>query len=160
VTLLITCANAMHDRPSAAELVEAVRLHLTHSVLPALGEPRLRFQTLVAANVLAIVGRELAAGLGAAESEWARLSALLGTSGEQPRDTAALLAKLSDMNAQLCTAIEAGAFDDPASWTSLLRHCRQTAEEKLAVANPAYLERTRQLDRAEAGKQEKTHVSQ
>jgi hypothetical protein len=51
----------MSDRPSAAELVEAVAEFLSGEVLPAAGDHRLKFRTLVAINALAIASRELAA---------------------------------------------------------------------------------------------------
>jgi hypothetical protein len=52
----------MSDRPTAAELVEAVSEFLTGEVLPAAEDHRLKFRTLVAINALAIASRELAAG--------------------------------------------------------------------------------------------------
>ena len=51
-----------HDRPTAAELVEAVREFLETEILPALDDHRLRFRTLVAINGLGIAQRELQAG--------------------------------------------------------------------------------------------------
>jgi hypothetical protein len=48
------------DRPTAPELVEAVREFLEHEILPTLADHRLRFRTLVALNALGIAGRELA----------------------------------------------------------------------------------------------------
>jgi len=48
------------DRPTAAELVEAVREFLESEILPTLDDHRLRFRALVAMNALAIAGRELA----------------------------------------------------------------------------------------------------
>jgi Domain of unknown function (DUF6285) len=47
------------DRPTAAELVDAVREFLERELLPSLMDARLRFHTHVAANALGIVGREL-----------------------------------------------------------------------------------------------------
>ena len=44
----------MNDRPTAAELLAAARQFLEAELIPTLGDARLRFQTLVAANVLAI----------------------------------------------------------------------------------------------------------
>src|SRR5205823_3675344 len=44
----------MADRPGAAELAEAVREFLEAEVLPTVGDARLRFRVLVAANALAI----------------------------------------------------------------------------------------------------------
>jgi hypothetical protein len=50
----------MPDRPTAAELVEAVSEFLSEEVLPAATDHRLKFRTLVAINALAIASRELA----------------------------------------------------------------------------------------------------
>ena len=50
----------MSDRPTAAELVEAVAEFLSEEVLPAATDHRLKFRTLVALNALAIASRELA----------------------------------------------------------------------------------------------------
>ena len=49
----------MNDRPTAAELIDAVRGFLETELLPALADARLRFHALVAANVLAVAQREL-----------------------------------------------------------------------------------------------------
>lgn len=51
----------MPDRPTAAELVEAVREFLSTEVAPAVADHRLRFRTLVAMNALGIALRELQA---------------------------------------------------------------------------------------------------
>jgi hypothetical protein len=49
----------MPDRPSAAELVEAVWEFLGQEVLPSAEDHRQKFRTLVAMNALAIARREL-----------------------------------------------------------------------------------------------------
>lgn len=49
-----------HDRPTAAELAQAVREFLETEILPTLEDHRLRFRTLVAINALGIAERELA----------------------------------------------------------------------------------------------------
>ena len=49
----------MSDRPTAAELVEATREFLESEILPSVGDPRLRFRTLVAINALGIAQLEL-----------------------------------------------------------------------------------------------------
>ena len=51
----------MSDRPTAAELIEAVSEFLSTEILPVTSDPRLRFRTLIALNALAIAQRELAA---------------------------------------------------------------------------------------------------
>ncbi|MCA9991710.1 MAG: hypothetical protein H6666_10905 [Ardenticatenaceae bacterium] len=131
----------MQDQPQATLLIEAVRQHLASQVLPTIAEPRLRFQTLVAANVLDIVVRELTLAEPFSAAEWARLADLLAVPGTMPANAAQRDAALAGLNAALCQAIEAGAFDEPAAWSRLLAHCQQTAIEKLQIANPAYLQR-------------------
>lgn len=63
----------MSDRPTAAELIEAVSEFLSTEVLPAAPDHRLKFRTLVALNALAIAYRELEASdkllLGAEERQ-------------------------------------------------------------------------------------------
>ena len=49
----------MSERPTAPELVEAILEFLGGEILPAVGDQRLRFRTLVAMNALSIVHREL-----------------------------------------------------------------------------------------------------
>lgn len=49
----------MPDRPTAAELIEAVFEFLADEVLPAADDHRMKFRTLVAMNALGIARREL-----------------------------------------------------------------------------------------------------
>jgi hypothetical protein len=51
----------MPDRPTPAELAEAVREFLEGEVLPLMDDHRLKFRTLVALNALGILQRELQA---------------------------------------------------------------------------------------------------
>jgi len=51
-----------HDRPTAAELVEAAREFLESEILPTVTDQRLRFRTLVAINALGIAQRDLESG--------------------------------------------------------------------------------------------------
>jgi hypothetical protein len=53
----------MPDRPTAAELVEAVWEFLGGEVLPNAHDHREKFRTLVAMNALAIARRELESGV-------------------------------------------------------------------------------------------------
>src|SRR5262249_18332763 len=69
--------HPMHDRPTAAELLSAVRQFLETELLPTLSDARLRFQTLVAANVLAVAEREVEAEDQHLREEWEWLSGLL-----------------------------------------------------------------------------------
>lgn len=121
----------MNDRPTAAELVEAVRLFLERELLPALGDPRLKFQALVAANVLGIAGRELASEEATLAEERAALAPLVGDVAAGP-GLGGLRAAVREMNDRLCARIRAGECDD-AALRPLLR--RQVAR-KLEVASP------------------------
>jgi hypothetical protein len=49
----------MPDRPTPAELAEAVREFLEGEVLPLMDDHRMKFRTLVALNALGILQREL-----------------------------------------------------------------------------------------------------
>ena len=133
----------MYDHPTAAELIAAARMQIERNVLPALAEPRLRFQTLVAANVLAIVERELSGGETQLAAAWQRMAELLGNAVPAPPAGAELREALAAQNLALCDAIRAGEFDAGLRRQMLLAHLRRTAEAELAVANPRYLERMR-----------------
>jgi hypothetical protein len=124
----------MQDRPTAAELLEAVRGFLEGEVLPAL-EGTAKFHARVAANVLAVVGRELALEPAHAAAEWRRLDALLGAA-EPPADAAALRQALAARTAVLCERIRAGDADAGPFRAAVLEHLRATTAEKLAIANP------------------------
>ena len=112
--------GAPHDVPTAEQLLEAVREWLERDVMPAV-DGRLRFHARVAVNVLAIVERELALGPAQAEAHRARLSAL-GVADE----------------AELAARIRAGDLDDRLDEVKDLVWA--TVRDKLAVANPRYLD--------------------
>jgi hypothetical protein len=126
----------VHDKPSAAQLVAAVR-----DFLEKVAQPELRghsaFHARVAANALAIVERELALGSEQDAAERERLRALLGRDGE-----------LEAQNRELCRAIRAGeiTLDAP----GLLDHLRATTLAKLAVDQPGYSGYRRALEREDA----------
>ena len=132
----------MFNHPTAAELIAAARMQLEQQVIPCIAEPRLRFQTLVAANVLAIVERELAAGDTHLAAAWRRAGSLLGDAAEQPAGDA-LRAAVTMQARQLCEDIRAGVYDEGPQRQTLLAHLRRTAEEQLLIANPRFLERVK-----------------
>jgi len=113
--------TAPHDAPSAAQLVEAVEEWIRSAVIDGDAEPN-RFHARVAANMLAIVERELSLGPAQARAHDARLASL-GVADD----------------AALAAAIRSGAIGDRAAevraavWASV--------RDKLAVANPRYLDR-------------------
>jgi hypothetical protein len=116
----------LHDRPSAAELVAAVRELLERDVMPAT-EGRIAFHARVATNVLAMVERELAVGPELDAEEHARLVARLGHDGT-----------IAELTSELAAGIRAGAFDDRRA--EVVEDLRATVRAKLAVANPTYAE--------------------
>ncbi len=130
----------MQDRPTVLELLDAVRRFLEHDAVPALDGPR-RFHARVAANVVAIVGRELALGDAQLRAERERLAALLGREGsEAPPAGAALRDDVAALTAALVERIRAGAADREPFRSAVLKHLRATAADKLRIANPRYLE--------------------
>lgn len=118
------------DRPNAAELVEAVREFLSDHVAPNV-EGQLAFHTRVAINALAIVERTMAQGGAMDEAELTRLKELLHPEGDLGDGD------LGELNGELARAIRAGEMDDRRE--ALLAHLRQTAADKIALANPRYL---------------------
>lgn len=129
----------MQDRPTALELIVAVRGFLEDDVVPAL-QGRRRFHALVAANVLAIVERELAGEEEEAlVAEWTALGRLLGEAGEPPPRLAGLRAGVRTRTETLTSRIRAGDADAGA-WASEVRaQVRATVRAKLSVADPRAL---------------------
>jgi Domain of unknown function (DUF6285) len=129
----------MHDRPDALELVTAVRVFLEGELLPALGDARLRFQTLVAAHVLGIVERQLPleeADLHAAAT-W--LAEILHEPRQAAADLTDLRKQVREGNKRLCSAIREGRFDEPTLYRKLGADLRVGIQRKLRVANPRIL---------------------
>jgi hypothetical protein len=108
-----------HDVPSMAEIVEAVREWLEGDVMTS-EDPRLRFHGRVAANMLAMVEREIQLGPSQAAAHTARLAAL----------------GLDD-DRQLASAIRDGSLDDRLE--EVRAAVRASVVAKLEVANPRYL---------------------
>ena len=110
---------APFGRPTAAELVEAVREYLDANVMER-SEGGARFEARVARNALAVVERELLLGHEIAAAHAYRLRDLGIT------DDAALAA-----------AIRAGDFDD--GWEPVASALAASARDELLVAHPSYL---------------------
>jgi hypothetical protein len=111
-----------HGVPTVDELVAAVRAFLTDDVLPAT-EGRLHFNTRVAANVLAMVERELVLGPGYGAAHAERLAAL-GVADD----------------AELAAAIRDGRMDGRGA--ELIALLRRRTVERLSIANPRHLQDT------------------
>jgi len=135
----------MQDRPTATELLAAVRAFLLDEVAPALTEPGPRFRTLIAANVLGIVERELADEESRLVAEWEQLVSLdpAGSPGVPPESLAALRADIVARSRALCARIRAGEADAGPARVAAWAFARWSVEAKLRVANPRYLARLR-----------------
>lgn len=110
---------ALHDRPTASELIEAARGALGDHVLPQL-KGRAAFELRVSLRALGMVRRELELAPGHARLHAAALAAL----------------RVCDER-ELAREIRAGAFDDRRE--QLLGVLRSITRAKLEVANPGYL---------------------
>jgi Domain of unknown function (DUF6285) len=115
----------MQDRPTAVELLEAVREFLERDVMPAT-EGRVRFHSRVAVNALGMLERELRLGpeLDAAERD--RLAALLGHDAD-----------LAALTVELAGRIRDGSLDDRRD--EVVDAVRESVRAKLLVANPDYV---------------------
>ena len=111
--------TAPHDRPTASELVQAVREWMEQDLMKGV-EPRLVFHLRVAMNMLDIVDRELQLGA-PMEDRHADLLQSLDVADD----------------VELAQKIRTGDFDEDLS--SLLAALRPVIEDKVRVANPKYL---------------------
>lgn len=115
----------MQDRPAAVELLDSVAEYLFSELRPEVPAQQ-RFKVLVAANVCAVVAREIRAGDQADAEDLALFGELLGKEVNDPRDAAA----------ELSRRIRSGELDDRidelAPW--LEEHVRR----KLEIARPGY----------------------
>jgi aminoglycoside phosphotransferase (APT) family kinase protein len=116
---------ATQDRPTAAELLEAVREFLERDVMPAV-EGRVSFHTRVAVNALGMLEREARFGPELDAEEHDRLARLLGHDGS-----------VGDLTRELAAAIRSGALDDRRD--EVVEALRASVAAKLAVANPGYV---------------------
>src|SRR5262245_44268576 len=128
----------MQDRPTVLELLAAVRGFLEDDLVPSL-EGRRRFHALVAANVLAVVERELAGEEEQLARQWERLAGLSGLDPTaRPQALGALRAEVRNLETRLAERIRAGGVDAGDAAARVRAHVRATVLEKLAVANPRF----------------------
>jgi hypothetical protein len=126
----------MQDRPTAAELLDAVREFLADEIVPHLIDRRTRFRALVAVNALKILQREAEEETQHVRDEACALRVLLNSDAPLPDDSDAQRQLVLDLNAELASRIRAGR---PPARTA--EHLRRVVTAKLVVANPEYLRR-------------------
>ena len=114
------------DRPTAPELIQAVREFLEQDVMTMSTDARVQFHARVAANALGMIERELAGGRALDAAERERAAALLGHDDD-----------VRSLERELAARIRDGSLDDRLD--AVRTHVRATVREKLLVANPGYL---------------------
>ena len=125
----------MQDRPTYSELLEAVQQFIETDAIPALDGPK-KFHARVAANVLAIVRRELAHQDAQWQAECNRLNELLPAPEPFPAERVAAARRLRERTEELCERIRRGDADSGPWRAAVLAHLRRTVMDKLVVANP------------------------
>ena len=115
----------LDERPSAAELVNAVADFLEQDLPAAALDPQVAFHTRIAVNVLRIVERELAAGAEVAAADRTRVSALTGSDADLPT-----------LNSVLAEHIRTGRLSTEDE--ALRDHLIRSALSRLAIDNPRY----------------------
>jgi ABC-type branched-subunit amino acid transport system ATPase component len=117
----------MQDRPTAAELLDSVAEYLFAELRPEVPQEQ-RFKVLVAANVCAVVAREIRAGEEPDQADLALFEELLG---KEVADVHAAAAELSER-------IRSGELDDRIE--ELAPRLEQHVQRKLDIARPGYSE--------------------
>jgi ferritin-like protein len=115
----------MQDRPTADELLDSVAEYLFTELRPEVPREQ-RFKVLVAANVCAVVAREIRAGKEPDSADLALFGELLGEEVENTREAAA----------ELSRRLRAGELDDRID--QLTPRLEEHVRRKLDVARPGY----------------------
>ncbi len=130
----------MQDRPTSVELLEAAADFVDREIVPAIEGAR-QFQARVVANVMRIVAREIQMEDPAVRSEVKALARLLGRDAPHLHSLDDLRNASRALGEELSARIRAGEDDNPVRRAEVLAVVRQSVEDKLAIANPRYLEK-------------------
>ena len=130
----------MNDQPTSVDLLRTVERFLEEQVVGQLSGPA-RFHARVAANVVAIVAREIETEETHLDAELAGLVELLGGAADAPRSLAERRAAVRQGNERLVERIRAGEADSGPFRAALLAHLRTTADAKLSVSRPPRVNR-------------------
>ena len=120
----------MQDRPDAHELLGALAAWLATDLAPRLPREE-RFGARVAANVAAIVSREIDPDAPSDADEAERMAALLRLAGDRAPEGDA-----RDLQRRVAAAIRSGRLDGHLA--EVVSTLRESARDKLAVARPGY----------------------
>ena len=116
----------MHDQPSVAELVQAVKNFIDDTAGPNLSG-HAAFHAKVASNTLATILRDLEGRSSSEARELEGLNALLGTSERED---------LSALNRKLSAQIQSGTMT--IATPGLLDHLKQTTIAQVEIDQPRY----------------------
>lgn len=130
----------MNDQPTSVDLLRTVERFLEEQVVGQLKGPA-RFHARVAANVVAIVAREIETEEAHRTAELAGLRALLEETAEAPATADEQRAAVRAGNERLVDRIRAGDADSGPFREALLAHLRTVADAKLAVSRPPRVNR-------------------
>lgn len=122
------------DRPAAAELLDAVAEYLFAEVRETVPREQ-RFQVLVAANLCAVVAREVRAGEAPLRADLELFAALLEREPEEGGD---LGGAVREAQAELSRRLRSGELDDRIGEVALA--LRGHVQRKLEIARPGYQE--------------------
>jgi hypothetical protein len=123
------------DRPDAPELLEAIAEFLLADVREWAPREK-RFQVLVAANVCAVLARELRAGESPLREDLILFRELLGEPPGEIPEGEDLRAAVREAQAELSRRLRAGDLD--ARLDYLADRLREHVRRKLDVARPGY----------------------
>ena len=125
----------MHDRPHAVEILQVVGDFLEQELLPELEGP-LRYRSMVALNLVRILGRESRHGTAALLRERDRLCNLLEV-GSEDLVPGSLSDQVEDLNQQLVSELERP--DVSVEFETAAREALVAiTKEKLAIVRPGY----------------------
>jgi hypothetical protein len=122
---------AVQQPPTAAELLASIVEVITDEVVPALTGP-VQHRARVAANIAAIVERELRLGAEAASRELTALATLLDDDGT------ADLADLPALRRRLSNALRQGLADDDATNERVWHTLMAVVRDDLSIAKPGH----------------------
>jgi hypothetical protein len=125
------------DRPTAPELLEAVAEYLFGELRQEVPREQ-RFKVLVAANLCAVVAREIRAGEGPKREDLELFRELLGEQGHVPDEPGELAAATRQAAAELSARLRSGELDDRIE--ELTPRLAEHVRRKLEVARPGYAE--------------------
>ena len=120
----------MQDHPPAHALLEQLAAWLATDLRGKVPREE-RFGVLVAANVAAIVSREIGPDAPSPEAERDRMTRLLALAGAD-----AAVPSAREALVRAAAAIRAGRLDD--HWDDAVAVLRESVRDKLAVAHPGY----------------------